>query len=158
MSKTKRTGTLLYYKFLYLNTPLLRSTCAMLTFEYIQVFLYYRIFRSKWNTDNFDDEKEEWSDRIIDGVVDFICSLTGFGLVFSIYKLIKRFKSKLLMNVDSIVEIGNNSNIQGNNNDEPDPTKPSPTQPELTPFSNPYEPSASCSIATTQNHFYLVSK
>ena len=46
------------------------------------------------------------------------------------------------MNVDSIVEIGN-SNVPGNNNDEPDlPTNPSPTQPELTPFSNPYEPSA----------------
>ena len=42
--------------------------------------------------------------------MDFICSLTGFGLVFSIYKLIKRFKSKPLMNVDSIVEIGNNNN------------------------------------------------
>ena len=58
------------------------------------------------------------------------------------------------MNVASIVEIGNNSNVQGNNNDEPDlPTNPSPTQPEQTPFSNPYEPSASCLIATSQNIF-----
>ena len=58
------------------------------------------------------------------------------------------------MNVNSIVEIGNNSNVQGNNNDEPDfPTNPSPTQPELTPFTNPYELSASCSIATSQNNF-----
>ena len=106
--------------------------------------------------DNFGDEKEEWSDRIIDGVMDFMCSLTGFRLVFSIYKLIKRFKSKPLMNVNSIVEIGNNSNVQGNNNDESDlPTNPSPTQPQLTPFSNPYEPSASCSIATSQNNFFI---
>ena len=53
------------------------------------------------------------------------------------------------MNVDSIVEIGNN-------NDEPDPpTNPSPTQPELTPFTNPCEPSdsVSCSIATSGNNF-----
>ena len=88
--------------------------------------------------------------------MDFICSLTSFRLVFSIYKLIKRFKSKPLMNVDSIVEIGNNNDVQGNNNDEPDlPTNSSPTQPELTPFSNPSEPSASCFIATSQNNFFI---
>ena len=82
--------------------------------------------------------------------MDFICSLTGFRLFFSIYKLIKKFKSKPQMSVDSIIEIGNNSNVQGNNNDESDlPTNPSSSQPELTPFSNPYEPSAS----TSQNNF-----
>ena len=68
---------------------------------------------------DFSKQTEDWNDKIIDGIVDFVCTLLGFGLVFTIYKIVKRFHSRPLMNVDSIVEIGNQD--QGNNSDDDQP-------------------------------------
>ena len=68
----------------------------------------------------------------------------------------KRFHSRPLMNVDSIVEIGNNGVVpdqdqdQGNNSDDDQPG-------EVTCFRNPFlndeEGASAAPIATSKNHF-----
>ena len=96
------------------------------------------------------NQTKDWNDKIIDEVVDFVCMLLGFGLVFTIYKIVKRFCSRPLMNVDSIVEIGNNDVVQdqyqGNNSDDDQSG-------EVNPFLNDEEGASAAHIATSKNHF-----
>ena len=102
----------------------------------------------------FGNQTKDWNDKIIYGVVDFVCTLLGFGLVFTIYKIVKRFHSRPLRNVDSIVKIGNNDVVQdqdqGNKSDDDQPG-------EVTCFSNPFlndeEDASAAPIATSKNHF-----
>ena len=108
---------------------------------------------------DFGDRAEEWRDKNIDSVIDFVCTLIEFGAVFMIYKIVKRFCRKPeLLNVDSIIEIVNSDAAvddqgdQGNNNDDNSPTQPE----EVTPLSNPFlndQNGASAAIATSENHF-----
>ena len=66
----------------------------------------------------------------------------------------KRFCSRPLINVDSIIEIGNNDVVQdqdqGNNSDDDQPGK-------VTCFRNPFlndeEGASAAPIATSKNHF-----
>ena len=105
---------------------------------------------------DFSDQTEDWNNKIIDGVIDFVCMLLGFGLVFTIYKIVKRFHSRPLMNVDSIIKIGKNDVVQdqdqdqGNNSDDDQPA-------EVTSFRNPFlndeEGASAAPIATSENHF-----
>ena len=110
---------------------------------------------------DFGEQTEDWNDKIIDGVIDFVCMLLGFGLVFTIYKIVKRFCSRPLLNVDSIIKIGNNDVVQdqdqdqGNNSDDHQPG-------EVTHFRNPFlndeEGASAAPIATSKNHFLTSSQ
>ena len=103
---------------------------------------------------DFGEQTEDWNDKIIDGVIDFVCMLLGFGLVFTIYKIVKRFCSRPLINVESIVEIGNNDVVQdqdqGNNSDDDQPGEVTHLR---NPFLNDEEGASAAPIATSQNHF-----